>query len=210
MFYSSNPSDLIFKENLISDREKTGSEVWRARTEKILKATSVFFSPDVPNVMYEVACEPNKLCNEDQKGYKGYLARWMAATTKVASWTSDYSLPRLAASAKAAAAQCSGGNDGTVCGQEWTKGAQWDGIDRLGSQMSALEVIQSNLITMVSGPLTNGTGGTSFGDPAAGTHSVGADPPAFDQITTAEKAGAGVLTAAAFILVVGGSYWMAI
>ena len=81
--------------------------------------------------------------------FKAYLARWMAATIKVAPWMSEQILPFLQTSAKAAAAQCNGGTDGVTCGIKWTA-STWDGAYGVGQQMSALEVIQSNLIAQVS------------------------------------------------------------
>lgn len=89
----------------------------------------------------------------------------MAASTKVAPWLDDQIQPYLIASAQAAAAQCSGGTDGVTCGTKWYDNGTWDGTYGVGQQMSALEVIQSNLIHEVAGPLTNSTGGTSTGNP---------------------------------------------
>lgn len=154
---------------------------------------------------FEVACEPNNNCDVDQLSFKAYLSRWMAATTKVAPWTADQILPLLASSAQAAAQSCSGGNTGNVCGTKWTQ-AGWDGTYGVGQQMSALEVIQSNLIKKVSGPVSNSTGGTSKGNPAAGG---GTSPPAVkapNAITTKDKAGAGILTAVVLIALLGGGW----
>jgi len=177
--------------------------------EGILNATDVFFSPKVPNVMYEVACEPNGKCDVDQLSFKAYLSRWMAATTKMAPFTYDFVMTRLRASAQAAAQQCSGGSDGTTCGLQWTMGPKWDGTYGVGQQMSALEVIQSNLIAKVSGPVTNSTGGTSKGNPAAGTggdSSLTGIPT--DAITAGDRVGAGFLTTLILVGVLGGAWWM--
>lgn len=179
---------------------------WGARVSGLLKENMVFFNNGT--IMYEVACEPNGNCNVDQLSFKAYLSRWMAATTKVAPWTSDQILPLLASSAQAAAQSCSGGNDGNVCGTKWTQ-AGWDGTFGVGQQMSALEVIQSNLIKKVAGPVSNSTGGTSKGNPSAGTGTtVHVEPP--HAITTGDKAGAGVLTAVVIVSLLGGGYWMSI
>lgn len=72
--------------------------------------------------------------------------------------------------------------------------------------MNALEVIHSNLIE-VSGPAGDGTGGTSIGDSNAGTHSSSIQAPA-DGTTTADRAGAGSLTAIVQMGMIGGSVWM--
>jgi len=185
----------------------TGDDIWKTRTAGIINGTSIFFSNDVPNVMYEVACEPNKKCDVDQRSFKAYLARWMAATTKVAPWTHDLIMPKLKASAQAAAKQCSGGTDGKTCGLKWTTNGVWDGSYGVGEQMSALEVIQSLLIENVSGPLTNQTGGTSKGNPSAGSHSE-TSPLTFSSITTGDKVGAGFLTTIILITILGGAWWM--
>ena len=114
--------------------------------------------------MYEVACEPRGNCDTDQRSFKAYLSRWMAASTNVAPWTSKQILPLLQSSALAAASSCTGGDDGNTCGMKWTTGT-FDGSEGVGEQMSALEIIQSNLITSVSGPVALGSGGISHGDP---------------------------------------------
>jgi len=50
----------------------------------------------------------------------------------------------LRESAKGAAAQCSGGANGTTCGSDWSSG-EWDGTQGLGEDLSALNVIVANL-----------------------------------------------------------------
>ncbi|KAH7336076.1 putative 3-methylitaconate isomerase [Rhexocercosporidium sp. MPI-PUGE-AT-0058] len=162
-----------------------GSTVWKTRLDGLIKGLDVFF-PNGQNVMQEVACENNGLCNVDQHSFKAYLARWMAATTKMAPYTYDAIMGKLGPSAKAAAAQCSGGNNGRTCGLRWSMGATWDGSYGVGQEMAALEVIQSNLISQVSGPVTNITGGTSVGDPNAGSESVSYLP--IGPATTADRA----------------------
>jgi mannan endo-1,6-alpha-mannosidase len=158
--------------------------------------------------MYEVACEPGGKCNVDQRSFKAYLARWMAATTKMAPFTTDKILPKLRASAQAAAAQCVGA-PGTTCGIRWNLGPNWDGSTGVGEQMSALEVIQSALITTVAPPVTAKLGGTSKGDPAAG--SSGDNPVAsfvLEPVTTGDRVGAGFLTLFILVGVLGGAWWM--
>lgn len=71
--------------------------------------------------------------------------------------------------------------------------------------MNALEVIQSNLIDQVSGPVGNGTGATSVGNPYAGTRNSGIQAPSMG-ITNADRAGAGILTAIVLLGVIGGEY----
>lgn len=129
----------------------------------------------------------------------------MAASIKVAPWLEPSIRPYLVTSAEAAAAQCNGGSDGVTCGTKWTA-STWDGTYGVGQQMCALEVIQSNLIDNVIGPLSNTTGGTSQGDASAGTggdSKVGAPS---STITTGDKAGAGIITALILIGLLGGAW----
>lgn len=158
--------------------------------------------------MFEVACETNGKCDVDQRSFKAHLSRWMAATIKLAPWTSTTLLPLLQSSAKAAAATCTAGTDGNQCGLRWTLEAN-DGSIGVGEQMSALQVFQANLIMSAPGPLTNKTGGTSVGDPNAGTNSND-NPLKFDVISTGDKAGAGIVTFLVLVTMFGGAYWMAL
>jgi mannan endo-1,6-alpha-mannosidase len=158
--------------------------------------------------MKEVACEDNGKCDVDQRSFKAYLGRWMAASTKVAPWTADIILPLLKASAQGAAGTCTAGTDGNQCGLRWTQQGN-DGSMGVGEQMSALEVIQGNLITKVAGPVTNATGGTSKGDPSAGSNADD-NPRAFNAITGGDKAGAGILTTLILVILFGGAWWMAL
>jgi len=173
----------------------------------ILNGTNIFFQN---NVMYEVACELNNKCDTDNYSFKAYLSRWMVAATKYAPFIYNDVMTYVSTSAKAAALQCSGGPNGQMCGQKWTQGAQWDGTMGVGQQMSALEVIQANLIDLVDVPVTNKTGGTSQGNAGAGGSSGGSSNPLLDTgaVTGKDKAGAGVLTTLVLISVIGGAWWM--
>jgi mannan endo-1,6-alpha-mannosidase len=155
--------------------------------------------------MYEVACEPNNNCNTDQLSFKAYLTRWMAMTAKVAPWTHDTIMPMLRASAIAAAQSCSGGADGVTCGTKWYTGA-WDNTYGVGQQMNALEIFQTQLIDTVGGPLSNTTGGTSQGNPSAGTGGDAKAGVPTSAITTKDKAGAGIVTALILIGILGGAW----
>jgi mannan endo-1,6-alpha-mannosidase len=166
--------------------------------------------------MYERACEPANTCQVDQRSFKAYLSRWMAATTQMAPFTYDIIMPRLRASALAAAKTCTGGPNGASCGLKWTE-QKWDGGRGVGEQMSALEVMQSNLVHEVNAPVTDSNGGTSIGNPAAGGSKTGGNsniPPGKAEdmrtrdMTAADKAGAGILTALFLAGVVGCTSWM--
>ena len=73
--------------------------------------------------------------------------------------------------------------------------------------MAALEVIQANLISGAAFPLTAKTGGISKGNPSAGScgdTTTGTIP--LSDITTGDKAGAGVLTAVVLLIFLGGTW----
>ncbi|KAG4411664.1 hypothetical protein IFR04_015188 [Cadophora malorum] len=178
-----------------------GSELWKNRTEGLLGSVASDFFPG--GIMKEI-CELHEVCNPDQKSFKAYLSRWMAASTKMAPFTYNTSYPLLLSSATAAAEQCAGGENGTLCGIKWWLNGTWDGSDGPGQQMCALETIQSVLIRHVDAPVTADGGGTSQGNPDAGFNQS-AVPPGLRHTpaTEGEKIGAWFLTAVMIIAVVG-------
>ena len=192
------------------------------RVNGFLKATDIFFvkskgvnqpasSPDRGGtIMSEVACEPPdpQTCNYDQPSFKAYLSRWLAVTTQLVPSTAATIMPRLQASAQAAAGQCSGqGNN--LCGRRWYQ-TVWDGMIGVGEQMSAMSVFQNNLIASADAPLTADKGGTSKGDPNAGVGSgnLPLDPLLANPPTTGDKAGAGILTFFSLVLVIAITSWI--
>lgn len=192
-----------------------GSQIWRDRTQKILDRSIAFFGDPASQILVEVSCETQvpPTCNTDMKSFKAYITRWMAATTKMAPFTYPQISAFLLKNAKAAAAQCIGGEKGRACGLKWineNKTGVWDGTTGVGEQMSALEVIQSTLIQETKGPVTNDTGGTSKGDFNAGT---GASDVSniywgIEEPSNKDKAGAGVLTAVVLLALVGSLSWI--
>jgi len=141
-------------------------------------------------------------CNTDQRSFKAYLSRWLAATTLLAPWTADTIMPLLQSSALAAAQSCSGGSDGVTCGNKWWV-AGWDGLYGVGEQMSALEVIQSTLVVRARGPLSGATGGTSRGDPSAGSGSVKGAPKEASDLSPSDRKGAIALTIMLVFIMLG-------
>jgi len=141
--------------------------------------------------------------------FKAYLTRWLAATTKMAPYTTEIIMPKLQASAAAAALQCNGGTNGRMCGLSWSKRADWDGTSGVGQQMAAMSVIFVNMLSLqsIAPPLTNQTGGTSVGNPNAGSQSV-KDPVAIVPATTADRAGAGITTTLILACATGMFGWM--
>jgi mannan endo-1,6-alpha-mannosidase len=188
-------------------------EYWRTHTAGLVEGSRFFFYEDT-DTMFEIACEARANCNVDQLSFKAYLARWMAGTAKVAPQHYDYIMKRLRGSAAAAAKQCTGGEKGITCGTRWYEGV-WDGTYGVGQQMSALEIFQSNLEDQVAGPLSNSTGGTSRGNPAAGSgpdtvNGGGGSGRAgsTNPISNGDRAGAGILTTLVVVFVLGGAWYV--
>ncbi|PGG96035.1 hypothetical protein AJ80_09880 [Polytolypa hystricis UAMH7299] len=170
-----------------SDAAKT----WQSRTESLVNIVDSLFAKN-NNVLTEVACEGNGKCNVDQKAFKGILARALGATRVLDSGTQDKITPILRDSAKAAARECEGDDDGKKqmeCDLVWEKDDGDDSDDDdddddaklrrddhhnegLGEVLSALQVVQANLAGSVKEPgtadttktTTDGKGGNDDGD----------------------------------------------
>ncbi len=140
--------------------------------------------------------------------FKAYLTRWLAATTFVAPYTHDRIMTKLRASAIAAAKQCTGQANQRTCGLSWSSGV-YDGTQGVGQQMAAMSAIFVNLLPLkaVAPPVTNSTGGTSVGNPNAGSQSV-ADPQAVKPPTQGDRVGAGFLTTLLLVGATGMFGWM--
>ncbi|KAL5347942.1 hypothetical protein ACLOAV_007354 [Pseudogymnoascus australis] len=182
-----------------------GSAVWKDRVEKLLARTIINFFPK--GIATEL-CEAELNCSIDMYAQKAFLTRWMAASAKIAPFIYEDVMKVMRTSAVAAAAQCSGGETGRVCGLSWGKKEQYDGTKGVGQQMAAMEVIQSLLIKQARNIVSNTTGGTSQGDPDAGIKEV--DLTETTPATTGGKVGAGILTVVVAGCVIGMFGFMAI
>ncbi|KAG7194787.1 hydrolase 76 protein [Scheffersomyces spartinae] len=189
----------------------TQEEKWCNRTENLLAGSVVFFNRTTENpVMYEAACQgaTKSNCNNDQRSFKAYFARFLALTSVLVPSTRPTIDKYIQSSAVAAAQSCSGGTDGHTCGLNWSwKG--WDGYWGLGEQMSALEVIQSLRVHDRPGPLTASTGGSSLGNPAAGFGTSNRDAEPLN-LTSKDKAGAGIITALIGVSLTASFVWLII
>lgn len=197
------------------DGQDDNAALWKERVTGMVNGTSIFFTGDKSNIMTEVACESVNLCDLDQQSFKAYLSRWLAATTKWAPWTSSTIMPLLEASSVAAAAQCTGGSNGQMCGLRWTLDGAWDNSTGIGQQMAAMEVTLANMINYSDAPATSNTGGTSQGDPNAGGSDIGRTDPETSSvrsrpITGGDRAGAGILTALVIAGLVAGVVYVLI
>ncbi|KAK3703315.1 hypothetical protein LTR37_014527 [Vermiconidia calcicola] len=190
----------------------TEDSKWLEPLHGIMNATfNIFFNPE--KIMVEVGCEPfDAGCTTDGLTFKSFTLRWLVLCAQLVPGTADKIWPYITASAQAVARQCSGDSN-DVCGYHWTD-PTWDGTQGVGQQMSALAVIQANLINVddLAAPLTLDTGGTSKGNASAGTGPEYTGPEGSPwltkKITTGDKAGAGILTALFLAGTLGGTYWM--
>lgn len=146
------------------------------------------------NILVEITCEPIDKCDRNQITFKAYFSSWLAFLTTIVPGSSDTILPKLKTSAQAAVKTCTAGTEGTLCGTKWYKQAA-DGTTGLEQQMAVLGVLNANLIPFKgAAPLTSETGGTSKSNPNAGTNSSNQQVPVLNNITTGDRAGAGILT----------------
>lgn len=184
----------------------TQKEEWTKRLDLLLKGLPIFF-PD--GIMKEVACEDIGTCNTDQRSFKAYLSRWMGYAMIVArEVTYDDLWKRIQTSAPAAAKTCVMSTDTEAnCDLKWNPKGAKDGKTGVGENMSVLEVVQALLVAKAAGPVTEAVGGISKSDPSAGGGVMTA-PVAFNPVTTAGKAGAGILTTLVLASMLGGAWWM--
>lgn len=199
-YVSAFPSTLLPQTNHL---QTNGSPLWQERVAGLLNASMGFFND--AGIMYE-PCESGK-CNVDQRSFKAYFSRWLAATAELAPFTHDIIMEKLRTSATAAVSTCTAGSRGTQCGLRWNMAN--DGSFGVGEQMAVLEVVQSHLVDTVPGWVSAVKGtGTSRGDVNAGTGRTTSSLIDGSTVTTADRVGAGILTALVIVGVVGGSIIM--
>ncbi|TKA67939.1 hypothetical protein B0A55_06570 [Friedmanniomyces simplex] len=206
-----------FSQSVLLDNAtyQTEDQKWLTPLNGLLNHTLQEFFPASmgDKIMVEVACEPFGTCDTDNWTFKSYVIRWLALTAQLVPTTAATIWPYIQASSKGAAGQCDGGTDGMTCGFRWNS-TIWDGTYGVGQQMSALSAIQSNLITVdnLRAPYTADTGGTSPGDPSAGSGTGDVTPGEAgvytETIGAGDKAGAGILTALVLIMTLGGAWFL--
>ncbi|KKA29390.1 hypothetical protein TD95_003847 [Thielaviopsis punctulata] len=173
-----------------------GSAVWKYEVDHLLNATIRNFFPN--DTAYEPACEADLSCTTDMWTFKGFVARWMATVTQVAPYTTDIIMPILRHSAGKAIAQCTGGADGRQCGFSWLEGV-YDDKTGCGQEMSVMSAVIALMATDRNAPVSAHTGGTSLGNPSAGSNS-NTFLPTYRPVKAGDKAAASVLT---FFIILG-------
>lgn len=143
---------------------------WIGYTSAFVESSLAIFAEVGSNssysgIIYEVACVPQRNCNNDQKSFISIYARSLARTRDLAKAELAANLTSsiettIKNSALAAAGACSGGPNSTQCGQNWTR-KTFDGTVGLGQDLSALEIILANLPTKALRTAANSTVTTS-------------------------------------------------
>ncbi|KAH8690690.1 putative mannan endo-1,6-alpha-mannosidase DCW1 precursor [Talaromyces proteolyticus] len=186
-----------------------GSETWLGPVNGLTNSTlSTFASATYNNTLADWECETTEVCNNNEIIFKGLVAGWLAFTAIVVPSTYNTIMPTLKTSAESAADACTGYGNNT-CGVRWSI-KSWDGWIGLEESMSATNIFWANLVpyNITSGPVTSTTGGNSTSNPGAGTGDNTGNMYQAPAITTADKAGAGILTALYAAGIIGGVYWL--
>ncbi|KAH8668476.1 glycoside hydrolase [Xylariales sp. PMI_506] len=120
---------------------------WESRVQALVTTAAGTFSSPFANatgVLYEPDCELTASCSTDQTAFKSSLARWMAKAAVLVPSVSANVTTVLQASAEGAAAACSGYGNST-CGFKWYVGGFDGSAMDFGTELSALEAVQSLL-----------------------------------------------------------------
>ncbi|KAJ5771429.1 uncharacterized protein N7511_003480 [Penicillium nucicola] len=171
----------------------TTQDQWLTAVNGLLNKTfDTFFLTG--NVIEDFNCEPSETCNDNEILFKGLTSSWLALTAVLVPSTFDTVLAKLQTSGAAAAASCTGHNNGT-CGVRWYK-SEYDGWLGMEEEISATNVFLANMINFnTQAPVTSTTGGNSTSNPTAGEDDSDATSGKQTVITTGDRAGAGILTA---------------
>lgn len=180
--------------------------MWKQRVEKLVDhGLQTFF---VRDIAYEPSCEGVGTCSTDMLSFKGYLHRWYSTMTVIAPFTAEKVLPVLKTSAQAAIKQCTGGALGRQCGFKWDTGV-YDGRTGAGQEMNVVGAVSSLLIGQSKAPVTGDSGGTSKGNPNAGSNPNSFQRPV-TPITTGDRAGAGIVTIILIVSICTVLGWMSL
>ncbi|KAJ5960787.1 uncharacterized protein N7479_007937 [Penicillium vulpinum] len=171
----------------------TTQSQWLTAVNGLLNATfDNFFLTG--GIIEDYYCESTETCNNNEILFKGLTSSWLALTALLVPSTFDSIVAKLQTSGQAAAASCTGNNNGT-CGVQWYK-STWDGWMGMEEQISVTNIFTANLINFNKpAPVTSTTGGNSTSNPTAGETDSDASNPKMNAVTTGDKAGAGIVTA---------------
>ncbi|PWY68483.1 hypothetical protein BO70DRAFT_366148 [Aspergillus heteromorphus CBS 117.55] len=191
--------------------EVTGIKEWKTRAEGLLnKSIELFFKK---RVMVEGgwilgnSAEVGGYYIDDNTEYsfRGLFITCLVSVARLIPETVDTIVPLLETTAKAAAKQCSGTANSTVCGSDWTDPV-YDLNPSFFTSMSALSLFTANLRldrtagnkTTTNGTSTSGsTSGSSSGSGSGSSSLSGGD---IAGIVVGSVAGVALIAAAAFFI----------
>ncbi|KAI2607031.1 glycoside hydrolase [Hypoxylon fragiforme] len=133
----------------------TSDDDWKERIDGLLDRILMTFFEN--GVALETSCEKGNRCNTDMLFYKGIMLRRLASAMEMAPYTAARILPVLKSSAKAAAAHCTGGDNGRMCGFRWTSG-HFDGETGAAQQADVLSALLAVIDVHSAGGSGNGSG----------------------------------------------------
>ncbi|KAJ5323110.1 hypothetical protein N7452_011399 [Penicillium brevicompactum] len=184
----------------------TNDNKWLDITNNLMDALfATFFLPQYGGVISD-RCEPSGQCDEDANRpiFKGLTVSWLADIALIIPSLKEKILPKLQVSAEGAAKACTG-NGQNLCGNRWW-GGKYDGQNSMENAMSGSQMMSAIMVKFLdssSKPVSTATGGNSSSDPNAGTEEASKSsqlPP----VTTADKAGAGILALLFVAGIIGG------
>lgn len=172
---------------------------------------ATFFLPKYGGVISD-RCEPSGQCDEDANRpiFKGLTVSWLADIVLIIPSLRDKIVPKLQVSAEGAAKACTGKGQ-NVCGNRWW-GGKYDGQNSMENAISGSQMMSAIMVKFLdssSAPVSTETGGNGSSDPNAGIEDY-SRPPQLPPITTADKAGAGILTLLLVAGVVGGAIFLSV
>ncbi|KAK3984711.1 glycoside hydrolase [Cladorrhinum sp. PSN332] len=119
---------------------------WRERLSGLTNRTLNYYFPD-NGTFIELACEreDTSLCTVDMEFFRGIFVRQLATVSQLAPFLSSVIAPKLRISAEGAVKSCSGGDNGRLCGFQWTK-ENTNGISNYQNQANALSALSALLV----------------------------------------------------------------
>lgn len=173
---------------------------------------TTFFLPQHGGVITDWQCEASNQCYKDANGplFKGLTVSWLADISLIIPSLAETILPKLQVSAEGAANSCTG-NGQNLCGNRWYGG--YDGQNSMENAISGSQMMSAVMVKFLgssSKPVSTATGGNGTSEPHNGTgqNSQNSDSAMLSSITTADRAGAGILTVLLVAGVVGGSVFL--
>ena len=166
---------------------------------------TTFFIPEYGGVI-SYPCEASGQCYKDANWplFKGLTVSWLADIALIIPSLKEKILPKLQVSAEGAAKSCTG-NGQNLCGNRWWYG-RYDGQNSMENAISGSQMMSAIMLKFLdssSKPVSTATGGNGTSDPSAGT-GQSSGPARLPPITTADRAGAGILTVLFVAGMIGG------